>query len=307
MEPSAAEPRRLRADAARNRQRLIDAAEEVFAARGLDATLDDIARHAGVNVATAYRHFDSKHELARAFLQATLDRAVAMAEEAAAVEDPLAGLAQFLGQALDLMATNRGLVDVLTNDYGAEWFSQQLHDLITGPIRHLVSRGQQAGVVRPDVDATDFAVILPMLSSVATATWWPASLTPPAATWRSSWPGCARTAPRCPAGRRPTSSCAPLCGEEGQAQQLGHAGQQSIQAAVAGRRGRHPPLGQPFLELGALDVGVGHVPREPLRVVPELGPDDGHRRRDQRQPHQEGVDQHADGEADRDRLDRAER
>ena len=70
MEPSAAEPRRLRADAARNRQRLIDAAEEVFAARGLDATLDDIARHAGVNVATAYRHFDSKHELARAFLQA---------------------------------------------------------------------------------------------------------------------------------------------------------------------------------------------------------------------------------------------
>ena len=168
MEPrAAAEPRRLRADAARNRQRLIDAAEEVFAARGLDATLDDIARHAGVNVATAYRHFDSKHELARAFLQATLDRAVAMAEEAAAVEDPLAGLAQFLGQALDLMATNRGLVDVLTNDYGAEWFSDQLHDLITGPIRHLVSRGQQAGVVRADVDATDFAVILPMLSSVS--------------------------------------------------------------------------------------------------------------------------------------------
>ena len=100
MEPSAAaEPRRLRADAARNRQRLIDAAEEVFAARGLDATLDDIARHAGVNVATAYRHFDSKHELARAFLQATLDRAAAMAEEAAAVEDPLAGLAQFLADA----------------------------------------------------------------------------------------------------------------------------------------------------------------------------------------------------------------
>ena len=97
---AAAEPRRMRADAARNRQRLVDAAEEVFAARGLDATLDDIARHAGVNVATAYRHFDSKHELARAFLQRTLDRAVAMAEEAAAVEDPLAGLAQFLDQAL---------------------------------------------------------------------------------------------------------------------------------------------------------------------------------------------------------------
>lgn len=140
-EPTAsAEPRRLRAYAARNRQRLIDAAEEVFAARGLDATLDDIARHAGVNVATAYRHFASKHELARAFLQHTVERASATADEAAAVEDPVAGLAQFLDQAVRIMATNRGLVDVLTNAYGAEWLSDQLHDLITGPIGHLVAR-----------------------------------------------------------------------------------------------------------------------------------------------------------------------
>src|ERR1700733_15702418 len=110
MEPSsAAEPRRLRAEAARNRPRLNDAPEHMFAARGLDATLDDIARHAGVNVATAYRHFDSKHELARAFLQGTIDRATAMAEEAAAVDDPLAGLGQFLGQTVDLMGAHRGL------------------------------------------------------------------------------------------------------------------------------------------------------------------------------------------------------
>jgi AcrR family transcriptional regulator len=168
VEPkAAAEPRRLRADAARNRQRLIDAAEEVFAVQGLDATLDDIAGHAGVNVATAYRHFANKHELARAYLQQTLDQATAMAERAATVEDPMAGLAQFLGQALDLLAANRGFVDVLTDAYGAEWFRDQLHDLITGPIRRLVVRGQQAGVVRPDVDGTDFAVLLPMLASVS--------------------------------------------------------------------------------------------------------------------------------------------
>jgi AcrR family transcriptional regulator len=160
------EPRRLRADAARNRQRLVDAAEQVFAARGLDATLDDIARQAGVNVATAYRHFANKHELATAFLQHTLDRAAAMAEEAAAAEDPWAGLTQFLEEALQQMAANRGLVDVLTRAYGLEWFEGRLNDLITGPVQRLVSRGQQAGVVRPDVDAADFAVILPMLSSV---------------------------------------------------------------------------------------------------------------------------------------------
>jgi len=64
-----------RADAARNHQRLIDAAAEVFAARGLEATLDDIARHAGVNIATAYRHFANKHELAREFLRQCVDRA----------------------------------------------------------------------------------------------------------------------------------------------------------------------------------------------------------------------------------------
>ena len=120
-----------------------------------------------MNVATAYRHFANKHELARAYLQQTLDRAVAMAEEASGVEDPMEGLAQFLGQAADLLAANRGFVDLLTNAYGAEWLKDQVHDMITGPIRHLVARGQQAGVVRPDVDGTDFAVILPMLASVS--------------------------------------------------------------------------------------------------------------------------------------------
>jgi AcrR family transcriptional regulator len=165
--PAAAEPRRRRADAARNRQRLIDAAAEVFAERGLDATVDDIAKHAGVNVATAYRHFANKHELAQAYLQRILDQAVTLATEAAAVDDPMVGLAQFLDAALELMASNRALVDVVSNAYGGEWIKGQMHELITGPIRQLVVRGQQAGVVRPDVDGTDFAVLLPMLSSVS--------------------------------------------------------------------------------------------------------------------------------------------
>jgi AcrR family transcriptional regulator len=165
--PGATEPRRLRADAARNRQRLIDSAAEVFAERGLDATVDDIARHAGVNVATAYRHFANKHELAQAYLQRILDQAVGLAEDAAKVDDPMAGLAQFLGQALDLMASNRALVDVVYNAYGGKWIKDQMNDIITGPIRQLVVRGQQAGVVRPDVDGTDFAVLLPMLIAVS--------------------------------------------------------------------------------------------------------------------------------------------
>ena len=62
-------------------------------------------------------------------------------------------------QALELMAANRGLFDMLINGYDAEWFKDQMQGLITGPIRHLVVRGQQAGVIRPDVDGTDFAGI----------------------------------------------------------------------------------------------------------------------------------------------------
>ncbi len=162
---SAGEPRRLRADAARNRQKLIDAAAEVFAARGLDATLDDIARHAGVNVATAYRHFANKHELAREFLRQCVDKAVAIAEGAAAEPDPWAGLTMFLERTLELISSNRALVDVLKRSYGAEQFA----DLIkrtTAALERLLARAREADVVRADVAATDFAPILEMLSAI---------------------------------------------------------------------------------------------------------------------------------------------
>ena len=157
--------RRLRADAARNHQRLIDAAAEVFAARGLDATLDDIARHAGVNVATAYRHFANKHELAREFLRQCVDQAVAIAEQAAAEADPWAGLTHFLERSLELIAHNRALVDVLKREYGAEQFAELL-ERTTAALEQLLARARAAGVVRADVAATDFPPILEMLAAI---------------------------------------------------------------------------------------------------------------------------------------------
>jgi AcrR family transcriptional regulator len=159
------EPRRLRADAARNRQRLVDAAAEVFAARGLDATLDEIAKQAGVNVATAYRHFANKHELAREFLRQCIDRAVAIAEEAAADPDPWAGLELYLQRSLDEIAANRVMVDVLTRAYGGDQFAELL-SRISAPLERLLARGRESGVVRAEVRAADLAPILKMLSSV---------------------------------------------------------------------------------------------------------------------------------------------
>lgn len=162
---SPAAPRRLRADAARNRQRLIDAAAQVFAARGLDATLDDIARQAGVNVATAYRHFANKHELAREFLGQVIDRAAAIAGEAAADPDPWAGLTLFLERTLEEIASNRAFVDVLTRVHDGEHFADLLRR--TAPaLERLLARGRAAGVVRDDFAATDFPAVLEMLSAI---------------------------------------------------------------------------------------------------------------------------------------------
>jgi AcrR family transcriptional regulator len=164
---ASAAPRRLRADAARNRQRLIEAARQVFAERGMDATLDDIAHQAGVNVATAYRHFANKHELARSVLQATMDQVAAITEDAAKADDPWNALTNCLEQTIDLIASNRGALELFTRTYGAEWREEQLHAPLTNHMQRLVRRAQQAGVLRPDVYPTDFALLVSMLGFVA--------------------------------------------------------------------------------------------------------------------------------------------
>jgi AcrR family transcriptional regulator len=159
-------PRRLRADAARNRQALIDAAQRLFAARGLSVTLDDIAAEAGVNVATAYRHFANKHELAGAFLQQKIDQAVAIADEAAASADPWQGLTDFLGRTLDLMVANRGLHDVFTPGFADEWLDR-VDERMEPVMRGLIERAQRAGAVRAEIEPGDLGVILQMLATVS--------------------------------------------------------------------------------------------------------------------------------------------
>ena len=84
--------RPLRADAERNRQRILAAAAELFAERGLDVSLDDIAAAAGVGVGTVYRRFPDKDALIDALFEAKIDRVVALADDALELEDPWEGL-----------------------------------------------------------------------------------------------------------------------------------------------------------------------------------------------------------------------
>ncbi len=140
-EPS---PRRLRADAARNRQALIDAAQRLLLVRGLSVTLDDIAADAGLNVATAYRHFANKQELIAAFLEQQVMVAATIAEEAAGADDPWQGLTDCLSRLLRLITASRGLHDVLAPSYAGNWIGV-LDERLTPAVRHLISRPRTPG------------------------------------------------------------------------------------------------------------------------------------------------------------------
>jgi AcrR family transcriptional regulator len=165
-EPTA---RPLRKDAARNRELLIAAAREVFAERGLEASLDDVAKHAGLGVGTAYRHFANKYELAEAILAEAIDRMVALAQRAAAADDPWDGIVMFLESTAEAQTTDRGLREVLMGIHNPERM-EQVSDRFSEPLRTLIDRGKRAGVLGSGVEATDLGIVLLMLSTVADVT-----------------------------------------------------------------------------------------------------------------------------------------
>jgi AcrR family transcriptional regulator len=157
------------ADAARNRALLVTAAREVFAERGLEASLDDIARHAGLGVGTAYRHFANKYELAEAIFADAVDDIVALAERAAAAHDPWAGIVMFLEGTAEAQTTDRGLREVLMGTHNPER-TEQIGDRLSAPLRKLVVRGKRAGVLGQGVESTDLGIVLLMLCTVADVT-----------------------------------------------------------------------------------------------------------------------------------------
>ncbi|WP_457518364.1 TetR/AcrR family transcriptional regulator [Streptomyces sp. TE33382] len=103
----------MRRDAELNRRRILRAGHEVFAARGLQATLNDVAHHAGLGVGTVYRKYPDKQALAAAVFAEELDGIAAMAREALAEDDGFAALAGFLEKALGRAADNRGLRELM--------------------------------------------------------------------------------------------------------------------------------------------------------------------------------------------------
>ena len=102
-------PRRLRADAARNVDSLLEAAKAVFATSGVDAPAKEIADLAGVGVGTLYRHFPQRSDLVKAVFQRGVDACADAAPTLAAASEPAAALAQWLHRYTEFLATKRGL------------------------------------------------------------------------------------------------------------------------------------------------------------------------------------------------------
>jgi AcrR family transcriptional regulator len=163
-----ARERPLRRDAERNRLRILQAAREVFADRGFDASLDQIAAHAGVGVGTVYRRFPDKDALIDALFEERIGEVVAVGQRALCASDPWEGLVGFLQQANALRARDRGLRQALLSR-GAHR-TERAREKIVPIATELLARAQQAGSLRADFDLFDLPLIDLMVSAIADLT-----------------------------------------------------------------------------------------------------------------------------------------
>jgi AcrR family transcriptional regulator len=156
--PGRARP--LRADARRNRDRVLDAARECFAQHGLDAQMDEIARAAKVGVGTVYRHFPTKEALAEAIAADHFDRLAASAREALENPDPWDGFSEFLRNSGQVQAGDRALAEVMAAEpelmCDAASRRPDLHDALA----QLVKRAQDAGRLRRDLVPADVPMLI---------------------------------------------------------------------------------------------------------------------------------------------------
>ncbi|MCU1489830.1 MAG: TetR/AcrR family transcriptional regulator [Acidimicrobiaceae bacterium] len=158
---------KLRADAARNRERVLTAAAKVFADRGLDVSLDEVARAAGVGVGTVYRRFSDKEALVKALFEDKIENVVVFARESMMFEDPWEGFVHFIERALDLQVQNRGLRDALLHSEFGRAGAARTRAVVTPMVTTIIERAQAAGRLRSDLVAEDVPMLVTMLGAVS--------------------------------------------------------------------------------------------------------------------------------------------
>jgi AcrR family transcriptional regulator len=156
----------MRKDAVRNRQRILTAARELFAERGLATSLNDIAHHAGVGVATVYRHFPDREQLIQSLFEERIDQVETLLHRALEDPDPWRGLISFLERSIELQAANRGLQQLLLGATGGLERIAKARARLEPLELEVVRRAHDARLLRADVGSQDLRILQLMLAPV---------------------------------------------------------------------------------------------------------------------------------------------
>lgn len=152
--------RPLRRDARESRDKLIAAAQAEFAARGVDASLEKIARDAGVAIGTLYRHFPARLDLLMAALRPRLQEFVDGADKAMATDDPWEAFVAYLENLFAVQAGDRGFNDFLSRRFPGNAETEHIHDVMCQQIEDVLARAQESGKARRDITRADIVNLI---------------------------------------------------------------------------------------------------------------------------------------------------
>ena len=155
-EQSAAIFRKPRADAVRNRERVLEAAKAVFSAGGAEASLEAVARRAGVGIGTLYRHFPTREALYEAVYRREVEQLGELAEQLKNEANPVDALRRWLSSNVQFVATKKGMSQALAlAAYRSSELSAYSADRLTKAVGGLLDRAKAAGELRADISPED--------------------------------------------------------------------------------------------------------------------------------------------------------
>jgi len=166
-------PRKQRADAERNRDRILEVAKDAFTQFGAEASLDEIAKQAGVGAGTLYRHFPSREALIEAVYRTEVEKLAAAERSFAETMTPIEALRAWMMLFVDYIGAKKIIAPVLNTLLGgASAVFESTHDQVWAAIRSLVKRAIKSGDIRKDLDPIDLLRALIGVSNVASTPDW---------------------------------------------------------------------------------------------------------------------------------------
>jgi AcrR family transcriptional regulator len=173
QERSKSPPRKPRADARRNRERILKVAKDAFTRSGANISLDDVAKQAGIGAGTLYRHFPTRDALLEAVYRTEVEKLAAAERKYAETMSPVEALRSWMLLFVDYIATKKIIAPALNTIVGGpSKLFEATTSQITGAIHALVERAIKSGDIRSDLDPLDLLRALVGVSNVASGPGW---------------------------------------------------------------------------------------------------------------------------------------